>query len=154
MGTRCVTIFRNVQRNWQTDEEERVELLRFYRHWDGYPGGHGRDIAWAIQAANDDEGKDNRNWAQHVLAHLFSADADMELEGHDDEHGDLDYIYVVDGRYANYGGKHEVDEFAVMMSIYRCHYGAASYDDVFSEEPIYEGTAGDFLKSLAREGEA
>ena len=146
MGTRCVTVFKNKQLNWDTNEPESVEVCRFYRHWDGYPDGHGADIARSVIEANDDTRKNNRNWAQHVLARLFSCVADMELEERDQRHGDLDYIYVVEGSYANYGGKQDVPSFDVTITCYR-----VSWDDGLIE--LFSGDAEQFLDWAMEGGE-
>lgn len=48
MSTRSATIIR--QTTYWGEEAESEELMRFYRHCDGYPDGHGIDMAEAIEA--------------------------------------------------------------------------------------------------------
>ena len=156
MGTRCVTIFKNRQvkyvydsgnGSFHEDGFESVELFRMYRHWDGYPSGNGMDLANAIIAADKGNGKNNRNWAACMLAALFTGYNDYEIEGHDDEHGDLDYLYVVEGDYANYGGKGAVDKLPVTISVWDFGWDIDSrYDSVLDGEPIFSGTAYEFAE--------
>ena len=153
MSTRCATIvYQNTQ--YGNGKSETEELFRFYRHWDGYPEGHGKDIAAAILAAEHHyEGKlNNRNWCQKLFAFLFSRDADMEVETAEDEHGDLDYLYVIMGDYAAYGGKMPVDKLPVAMAVFRMHWDE-SYDTALKGESLFKGTATEYLDWLEeREG--
>ena len=65
---------------------------QFYRHWDGYPTGHGADIAMALLNASLTERKkyirfdgkkcdesvlNNRNWCQHFLKELCKQDIEL-----------------------------------------------------------------------------
>lgn len=46
MSTRSATIIK--QTTYWGEQAESEELMRFYRHCDGYPDGHGIDMAEAI----------------------------------------------------------------------------------------------------------
>lgn len=47
MSTRSATIIR--QTTYWGEQAETEEIMRFYRHCDGYPEGHGMDMARAIE---------------------------------------------------------------------------------------------------------
>lgn len=154
MGTRSETIVR--QRTYTSPTEYTTdELFRFYRHFDSYPSGHGADIATAILAADKRwKGEvNNRNWCQKVIGVLFAiTDSDMEVEPHDAyEHGDLEYIYVIEGDYADYGGKHGVEQLPVRMAVYETGWDV-SYAKAMSKEPLFEGTAQQFFAWLDKKG--
>lgn len=44
MGTRSLTVF---EESWETKKgkEKKEEICRMYRQYDGYPSGHGKDLA-------------------------------------------------------------------------------------------------------------
>ena len=138
MGTRCVTLVQQVGTDFD-GTEKLEELFRFYRHWDGYPSGHGMDLVNACKAANNDVGINNRNWCQHVMAHLFATTVDMEVETCDVEHGDLDYLYVITGRYGHTGGKVAVDRYDLMISAYRVGWDQ-SYESAIRKNLLFSGT--------------
>lgn len=143
MATRCATIVRQLT-DYGT-EREVEELFRFYRHWDGYPSCHGAMMAQACIDANEDKGLNNRNWCQHVMAHMFADQADIEVEPKDAQHGDLDFLYAVTGYYAAYGGKVGIDELPVIFEVWYSHYGA-DYEETMRGEPLFRGNAREFLE--------
>lgn len=149
MGTRCETIV--CQRYYTSPEEFKTEeLFRFYRHWDGYPEGHGKDIAAAMLAAEHHykNSLNNRNWCQKLFAFLFSRDADMEVEPPNaTEWGDLDYIYVIIGDYDGYGGKYGIDHMPVHLAVFRAGWDEP-YAETLSNEPLFKGTATEYLDWL------
>lgn len=148
MSTRCATIvYQNTQ--YGGNEHKTEELFRFYRHYDGYPEGHGKDIAAAMLAAEHHyEGQlNNRNWCQKLFSFLFSCNTDMEVETAEVEHGDLDYLYVIMGGYAAYGGKMRVDKLPVAMAVYRMHWDEP-YETALKGEPLFKGTATEYMEWL------
>lgn len=131
MSTPAVTILKNRVLDWETHEKKDVTVARFYRHWDGYPLGHGADIATAIVNAACTErqkyvrfdGKEcdrsvlnNRNWCQHLLKELCKLDMDIEFIGND-ENPDGDFTYVITGEYDNFGGKSDIDKLDYLNRI-------------------------------------
>ena len=155
MGTRCETIVR--QKTYSSPTEYKVEdLFRFYRHWDGYPKGHGLDIANACINAETaymptpDEYSyynclTNRNWCQKLLVFLFNNGTDMEVEPLDAyEHGDLDYLYVIEGEYAAYGGKNAINHLPVTITVWRA-WDSDSYKSIMEDEPLFSGTASEYV---------
>lgn len=151
MSTRSATIVRQITHNGECDKTE--ELFRFYRHCDGYPEGHGMDLALAcIEAKEHDAGQlNNRNWAQHVFAHLFAKDIDIEIEPYGVEHGDIEYLYVIEGEYAAYGGKIYTDDMPVTITIYGCGWDDP-YDEVLADKDavFFEGTPEMLIEAYGR----
>ena len=143
MGTRCATIVRQVTDYGDSQKVE--ELFRFYRHWDGYPEGHGLAIASAIMAANDDPLKNNRNWCQRVFCRLFAEGADMEVEPSKCWHSDIEYLYAITGHYANYGGKVGVDEFPVIIEVWRSSWDVP-YGTTMRKKPLFRGNAQEYVE--------
>ena len=88
MSTRSATIV--MQQTDRGNEVTNDELFRFYRHCDGYPDGHGLDMAKAFIKAEEkgtadsdrwiSVGLNNRNWVQTCFAELFNDDCDLEVE--------------------------------------------------------------------------
>lgn len=151
MGTSAITIIKNRVLNWDTKEKEDVVVAKFYRHFDGYPSGHGADIASALADAsitkpNDYIGFDgmrreenvlnNRNWCQHFLKELCKKDMDIEFTSTDDDIF-TDFTYVITGEYANYGGKEDInsDEYMDRINV-KVYYG----DDYL----LFDGSAKDY----------
>ena len=160
MSTRSATIIRQTT-HWG-EQAETEELMRFYRHCDGYPEGHGVDIAEACVNAlakgtekrtspwgYEYQTLNNRNWAQHVFGELFNMDCDLELEPLGTEHGDIDYLYVITGTYAGFGGKVAQNELPVIISIYSPGWDE-SIEDVMKGEPEFRGTAEELLEKYER----
>ena len=122
MSTPSTTIIKNLVLDWATNEKKEVTIAKFYRHWDGYPSGHGADIASALVDAAltkpekymfcDEEYVlailNNRNWCQHFFKELCKKNIDIEFVDADDKIY-ADYTYVITGEYANYGGKLSID---------------------------------------------
>lgn len=121
MSTRCQTIVYNYTRK----DDEPHEVLRMYRHTDGYPetGGQGADIAQAMQTANYTckqveaglglEGYFNleQTWLCAFMGALLDTTVPYlsvkdlgtwpkgtlrsEFETQGSEHGDLSYVYEI-----------------------------------------------------------
>lgn len=122
MSTQSVTIIKNRVLDWDTDKKKEVTIAKFYRHCDGYPSGHGADIASAlVDAALTKPEKymvldkeyvhavlNNRNWCQHLFKELCKKDIDIEFVNADDKVY-TNYTYVITGEYANYGGILDID---------------------------------------------
>ena len=138
MSTRCVTIFR--QRSIDRYKKERTEeLVRFYRHCDGYMEAHGVDLADAILESGENEHPSSQ-WAQKVLARLFSKDIHLMLESRETEHGDIEFLYIVElvNDWASRSSRIEV-------SVYKVEFDTA-YERVQSyTEPIFAGNVQDLL---------
>lgn len=119
------------------------EIARIYRHWDGNPGNCGKDIATAAIVASR-TGKNirgysqlnNRNWAQHFLAAFCTLDHDIEFIDSDTNIWS-DYVYVITGKYDDFGGKTSIDAETYLYRI-----GIECYDSIDSIDknaPMYLG---------------
>ena len=153
MSTRSATIVR--QKTYLSKNEyDSEELFRFYRHCDGYPEGHGLQMAMAFRKAIDEGtadkdrwitcGLNNRNWVQKCFAALFAEDCDLEVEAFGHEHWDIEYLYVVEGAYDEYGGKHNVDDFDVRIIVYEARDDG--YEAIMRGEPIFDGGCREFIE--------
>lgn len=164
MSTRSATIVR--QRTYTSENDYTYdELFRFYRHCDGYPEGHGMDMARAFGAAEAEgtadpdrwiaHGLNNRNWCQWCFARLFAMDCDLEVEPRDCQHWDIAYLYVVTGDGEQYGGKHNIDQLPVTIAVYDARKIRPwkedytdnpewSYEALMGFDPIYEGSPAGF----------
>lgn len=148
MSTRCVTLVREVRRNWRTGESGPEEIMRFYRHCDGYPSGHGVDIAEAILETGDHK-RYCTSWSQNVIGNLLLKDACMEIEPKETVHGDLEYLYVIeadeDTGFRRYGK--DIDSIAddVTISVFGTGWDVP-YEEATAKEPLFSGTASEYLK--------
>lgn len=154
MSTPSVTIIKNLVLDWGTNEKKEVTIAKFYRHWDGYPSGHGADIASALVDAaltkpeklmiGDEEYVramlNNRNWCQHFFKELCKKNIDIEFVDADDKIY-ADYTYVITGEYANYGGKLNIDAEdylnGINIKVYRGDEG---------ENLLFDGNAGKYVE--------
>lgn len=122
MSTRSATIIMN--NNWNGEEEE---VARFYRHCDGYPEGHGADLALAIKHADTKSGYG----CQNILANLLNMECRIEFESAGTEHGDIEFLYVV---HADKG----------TIALYSCDLDEG-YSQALAHEPLFIGTADEYL---------
>lgn len=158
MSTRSVTILRNHEKwnDWKTGEvvERGGELMRFYRHCDGYPDGHGLEMAVSIVSAKIDGVIDNRNWCAAMLGRFLMSSWSVNFETSDGiEHGDIEYIYVVEGLCDYTGGREGVDDCSfVRITVWKCRYDEG-YEKAMSKEPLFSGTPYDYIKTFD-EGES
>lgn len=154
MSTPSVTIIKNRVLDWDTDEKKEVTIAKFYRHYDGYPSGHGADIASAIVDAALTKPKkymvldkeyvramlNNRNWCQHLFKELCKKDIDIEFVNADDKVY-ADYTYIITGEYANYGGKLDIDAEDYLDSINVKVYHGDEGDDI-----LFDGSAKEYAE--------
>lgn len=146
MSTRSVTIIR--QTTYWGEDASTEELMRFYRHCDGYPEGHGLDMAEAIIEA--DESKDmERCWCQQFLSKLLSKPCTVEFEPYGCTHGDLEYLYTVEGVVDyRWGARHD-GKLPVTISVYGIGCDE-HYADVMKRESIFSGTAYEYIERFGK----
>lgn len=142
MSTRSATIIR--QTTYWGQEANTEELMRFYRHCDGYPEGHGMDMAKSIVSC-DECGVDSREWVQGFLARLLVMPASMEFEPFGCQHGDLEYLYVIEGIVDRRWGATKSGGLPVTISVYGIGWDE-SYNDAEKREPIFSGTAYEYIE--------
>lgn len=137
MSTRCMLLVRQKE-IWGNDTIREFEALRIYRHCDGYPEGMGMDIAEACREADSWHDMNNRNWAQPFLHELFGMDADMEVCNPDEEHGDIEFLYVVTGTRDVSWGKVGVQSYGLEIAVYQPDWDQTC-EEVMKGEPIFRG---------------
>lgn len=147
MSTRSATIIR--QTTYWGEEAESEELMRFYRHCDGYPEGHGIDMAKSV-IASDCCKVGQKEWVQGFLARLLAMPASIEFEPKGFQHGDLEYLYVVEGLVDHrWGAKHD-GKLPVIISVYGIGWDE-DYDVAMEREPIFSGTAYEYIEKFGKE---
>lgn len=150
MSTRSATIIREEEvkwkraedGGWQADGKRLAEVARFYRHCDGYPEGHGLQMATSFANTG---GEERRDWFQKLLGPLMTGEGlkgtdfeywgapTLEFEPNDAQHGDLEFLYAVTKR-----DKH------VEVGVWEIGWDE-SYEDVLARDPLFEGTPSDYI---------
>ena len=157
MGTNAVTILRNHEmtfdNNYNINGSHDVEIASIYRHYDGYPSGHGKDIANSLLCAANTEPIEtmfgtrkqlnNRNWCQHFLKELCKRNIDIEFIGNNANYY-RDYTYIITGNYANYGGKISIDGTTYLNSII-----VDVYEGFENDIKIFTGNADSFIEWIS-----
>ena len=147
MSTRSATIIR--QTTYWGEEAETEELMRFYRHCDGYPEGHGIDLASSVMMA-DEQGWNEECWLQGVLADFLNLKCLVEFESCGCEHGDLEYLYVLEGIVDQRWGKTKSGKLPVTISVYEIDWDEP-YSDAEKHEPLFSGTAYEYAEKFGKE---
>lgn len=155
MSTTSITILKNRVFDWETKEKKDVTVAKFYRHHDGYPTGHGSDIAAAIVNAAYTEHKkyirfdgkkcdesvlNNRNWCQHFLKELCKQDMDIEFVDTDAKLYSY-FTYVITGEYDNFGEKLDIDNVEYLIRI-----NVKVYCGDENDELLFDGNGFDYLE--------
>ena len=148
MSTRSATIIR--QTTYWGEQAETEELMRFYRHCDGYPEGHGIDMARAVTLA-DKKGIAPKYWVQGVLEFFFCNYVGVEFEPYGCEHGDIEYLYVVEGIVDHRWGKTKNDTLPVTISVYQHSWDEPYISTELNTEPIFSGTAYEYIEKFGKE---
>ena len=148
MSTRSATIIK--QTTYWGEEADTEELMRFYRHCDGYPEGHGMQMALAVKQA-DEWPTEPRQWLQAVLTSFFVMDNDIEFEPYDCEHEDIEYLYVVEGIVDHRWGKINDDRLPVTISVYQHSWDEPYISTMLNTEPIFSGTAYEYIEKFGKE---
>lgn len=144
MSTRCMLIVKS-RDIWGNDATHEYEALRVYRHCDGYPEGMEMDIAEACKSADEWHDRNNRNWAQPFLAALFASDADMEVCAPDEEHGDIEFLYVVTGIRDVSWGKVGVPSYGLEIAVYQPDWDQTC-EEAMKDEPVFTGGWREFME--------
>ena len=147
MSTRSATIIR--QTTYWGEEAESEELMRFYRHCDGYPEGHGMQMALAVKQA-DEWPTRPEEWLQAVLTAFFGMDNAIEFEPRGSQHGDLEYLYVLEGIVDLRWGRTKSDKLPITISVYGIGYDE-DYEVAMERTPIFSGTAYEYIEKFGKE---
>lgn len=151
MSTRSATIIK--QTTYWGEQAETEELMRFYRHCDDYPEGHGMEFAQAVKCA--DRAKSNPSyWLANVL-NWFMLQSPystcIEFEPYGCEHGDIDYLYVVEGIVDHRWGKTKDGKLPVTISVYQHSWDEPYISTTLNTEPIFSGTAYEYIERFGNE---
>lgn len=146
MSTRSATIIR--QTTYYGEQANTEELMRFYRHCDGYPEGHGMQMALAVRQA-DDWPVRPEEWLQAVLTAFFGMDNAIEFEPYGCQHGDLEYLYVLEGIVDLRWNRTKSDTLPITISAYGIGWDE-SYNDAESCKPIFSGTAYEYIEKFGK----
>jgi len=85
MGTRCITLLL---------DEEGSEICVMYRHWDGDPASHGKELAFCIKTVNYN---DLNCLAAQIIAFFKNEDeaGNIYIYGAGSRNFDEDFVYTV-----------------------------------------------------------
>lgn len=150
MSTRSATIIRQTT-HWG-EQAKTEELMRFYRHCDGYPKGHGIDMAEAIRNADRMGGVRGSEWLGAFLSWFLIHSPytpNIEFEPYGFQHGDLEYLYVVEGTVDHRWGKTKDGRLPITISVYGIGWDE-NYEDAEKREPIFSGTAYEYIEKFGR----
>lgn len=145
MSTRSATIIRQTTYYGEMDVNTE-ELMRFYRHCDGYPEGHGMQMALSVKQA-DEWPTSPREWLQSVLTAFFGMDNAIEFEPRGSQHEDLVYLYVVEGIVDHRWGKTKSGKLPITISVYGIGWDE-DYDVAMERTPIFSGTAYEYIEKF------
>lgn len=150
MSTRSATIIR--QTTYWGEQADTSELMRFYRHCDGYPEGHGMDMAEAIKNVDRLDGVRGSEWLANFLNWFLIHSPytpHIEFEPKGCQHGDLEYLYVVEGIVDYRWGKTKSGKLPITISVYGIGWDE-DYDVAIKREPIFSGTAYEYIEKFGK----
>lgn len=150
MSTRSATIIR--QTTYWGEEADTEEIMRFYRHCDGYPEGHGMDMAEAIRNVDNLDNVRNSEWVANFLNWFLLRSpytTRVEFEPFGCQHGDLEYLYIVEGVVDHRWGRTKDGRLPITISVYGIGWDE-SYADAEKREPIFSGTAYEYIDRFGR----
>lgn len=148
MSARSTTIIR--QTTYWGEEANTEELMRFYRHSDGYLDCHGLDIARAVMLA-DKKGIASDNWVQGLLQFFFCNEVRVEFEPYGYEHGDITFLYVVEGIVDLMCGRKMDDILPITISVYKHSFDEPYISTELNTKPIFSGTAYEYIEKFGKE---
>lgn len=151
MSTRSATIIR--QTTYWGEQAETEELMRFYRHCDGHPECHGMELAQAITCA-DQAKLGPCYWLATVLSWFMlqsPRSACIEFEPFGCEHGDIEYLYVVEGIVDNRWCKTKDEKLPVTISVYQHSWDEPYISTTLNTKPIFSGTAYEYIEKFGKE---
>ena len=104
------------------DDKEQI-ICSFYRHWDGYPSGHGQDLADYLKSRrliNGIQGKDQSDIEKHIAFNRAGSMA-INLMHHIDEISGCEVIPTGDsGYWEEYTYHIYFRDFAFYISVDDC----------------------------------
>lgn len=150
MSTRSATIIR--QTTYWGEQADTEEIMRFYRHCDGYPDGHGMELANAV--LNADRAKPRPSeWLATVLNWFLiwsPYSPCIEFEPYGCQHADLEYLYVMEGIVDRRWGATKSGKLPITISVYGMGWDE-DYDVAMERTPIFSGTAYEYIERFGKE---
>lgn len=150
MSTRSATIIR--QTTYWGEDAETEEIMRFYRHCDGYPEGHGIDMAEAVKNVDRMKAVHDSEWLSNFLCWFLIHSPytpNIEFEPKGCQHGDLEYLYVVEGIVDRRWGAKRDGKLPITISVYNFGWDE-DYEVAMEREPIFSGTAYEYVEKFER----
>ena len=89
-------------------------------------------------------------WLQAVLTAFFDMDNAIEFEPFGCQHADIEYLYVVEGVVDHSPGAKRYGKLPVTISVYGIGCDD-SYHDAEMREPIFSGTAYEYIERFGKE---
>lgn len=151
MSTRSATIIR--QTTYWGEEADTEELMRFYRHCDGHPEDHGMELAEAVRNADRAQPR-TTEWLGTVLCWFLlhsPYSPCIEFEPYGCEHGDIEYLYVVEGIVDHRWGKTKDGKLPVTISVYQHSWDEPYISTELNTQPIFNGTAYEYIERFGKE---
>jgi len=141
MSTRSLTVFKE---NWEFEgKKESKKIVAMYRHSDGYPSGHGKDLAEFLKDMVIVSGisfTENRKIANgmgclaaQVVSNFKSGVGSIYLYPPKSKDVGEEYIYTIENQIVT---NPKLDNFPI-ITIY----------DVYDKKKLFKGTAEDLLES-------
>jgi len=125
MSTRCALVVRE-SNVWEPGRPYE-EVLRLYRHCDGYPEGMGNDLKRICKSYFDESRR--TSWSQWLVSELAKI-CSYEIEPKSTVHGDLEYLYRID-----------VEERKITVGCWHTGWDER-YEKAFSRESLFSETFG------------
>lgn len=147
MSTRSATIIR--QTTYWGEQAKTEELMRFYRHCDGYPEGNGLELAKAVANA-DRWGVASDYWTSGLLGFFLTVGIGIEFEPFDCEHGDIEFLYVVEGIVDHRWGRRKDDTLPITISVYQHSWDEPYTSTELNTKPIFSGTAYEYIERFGK----
>lgn len=158
MSTRSATIITKQTERFERDEStgmwefvgpEEAEVGRFYRHCDGYPEGHGLEMAVCFENCDNPT---FRNACQTYMGAFMTGQGkggtrleswgvpEIEFEPAGFEHGDLEFLYKV-----MFDLKQQVS-----ITVWSIEFDE-HYADAMKQEPLFSGTAREYIDEFGED---
>ena len=143
MGTRCLTF---------VYDESNKPIINMYRQFDGYPTGHGAELAEFLNSGRMVNGL--RLGADEKFFNGMGCLA-AQLVAHFKQESGGFYMYSVDQKDCGQDFEYHImyDDGTLKIKVYNCgvNFFGMTQDDTY--EPIFEGSLADFTE-FCREKEA
>lgn len=150
MGTRSLTTFIETYTDRETGKKKKNEIVTMYRQYDGYPTGHGKELAEFLAGGKlvNGIGLDDTKvfngmgcLSAQVIAHFKKGVGGFYLQRTNKDSGE-EYRYHVIGDF---------DTKEVTIRVIEVGYVNKKGDYVDKARTIFEGSPSEFLKAIESE---